>query len=199
MLLASGTGILAPMDRLWTPWRYEYVTSAEKTPRQGVPKALEAWPGDCHCVFCNMIAAVEFAVAGGMAPEEAERAAGILLRGPRTFLVLNAYPYSSGHLMVVPYLHESSLAALDVATTHELIETAQRVERVLGAVYSPHGFNIGMNLGKAAGAGVEMHLHLHALPRWLGDTNFMTTVGETRVLPETLDVTWARLRGALGS
>lgn len=175
------------------------MSTAEKALRQGVPRALEAWPGDCHCVFCNMIAAVEFAIAGGTAAEDAERAAGILVRGPLTFLVLNAYPYSSGHLMVVPYVHESSLAALDTATAHELIETAQRVERVLGEVYSPHGFNFGMNLGRAAGAGVEMHLHLHGLPRWMGDTNFMTTVGETRVLPETLDITWQRLRQALKS
>jgi ATP adenylyltransferase len=187
------------MDRLWTPWRYAYVTTADKAPRQGVPAALESWPGDHHCVFCNMIAAVDFAVANGTAPADAERAAGILLRGPQTFLVLNAYPYSSGHLMIVPYLHEPSLAALDTPTAHELIDTAQRVERILNTVYTPHGFNFGMNLGNAAGAGVEMHLHLHALPRWTGDTNFMTTVGETRVLPETLDITWQRLRQALAT
>lgn len=185
------------MDRLWTPWRYHYVSTSEDTARQGVPPELNAWSGDCHCVFCNMTAAVEHAIRGGMPAEEAERAAGILLRGPRTFLVLNAYPYSSGHLMVVPYRHESSLAALDLETAHELIETARRVEGLLRTVYSPHGLNFGMNLGKAAGAGVDMHLHLHALPRWTGDTNFMTTVGETRVLPETLDITWQRLHDAL--
>lgn len=185
------------MDRLWTPWRYAYVSSADKALRQGVPAELDAWPGECNCVFCNMIAAVDYAAAGGMPAMEAERAAHILLRGPRTFLVLNAYPYSTGHLMVVPYEHRNSLAALDQPTAHELIDTAQRVERALREVYSPHGINFGMNLGKAAGAGVEEHLHLHALPRWSGDTNFMTTVAETRVLPETLDVTWQRLSGAL--
>lgn len=185
------------MDRLWTPWRYQYVSTAESTRRQGVPPELEAWPGDSDCVFCNMIAAVGHAVESGMPVEEAERAAKILERGPRTFLVLNAYPYSTGHLMVVPYRHLSSLAELDRETAHELIESAQRAEQALRAVYSPHGLNFGMNLGKAAGAGVEAHLHLHGLPRWAGDTNFMTTVGETRVLPETLDITWERLRPAL--
>jgi ATP adenylyltransferase len=187
------------MDRLWTPWRYKYVSTSDGAARQGVPPELDAWEGDHHCVFCNMIAAVDSAIAGGTPAEEAERSAGILLRRPRTFLVLNAYPYSTGHLMVVPYEHQSSLAGLNAETAHELIETAQRAERMLRKVYSPHGLNFGINLGKAAGAGVDTHLHLHALPRWTGDTNFMTTVGETRVLPETLGITWERLREALAA
>jgi ATP adenylyltransferase len=182
------------MDHLWTPWRYAYVSTADDAARQGVPHALEAWPGDLHCVFCNMIAAVEYAEEHGMASEEAERAAGIVLRSKTTFLCLNAYPYSTGHVMVVPYRHESSLAALDPSIPHEMMDIAQRTERVFTEIYSPQGMNFGLNLGKAAGAGVAGHLHLHALPRWVGDTNFMTAIAETRVLPEALDVTWTRLR-----
>jgi len=182
------------MDHLWTPWRYAYVSAADEARRQGVPESLAAWPGDHHCVFCNMIAAVEFAERNGASPEAAEQAAGIAHRGRQTFLCLNAYPYSTGHVMIVPYRHESSLAALDLAAAHELIETAQQTEQALNQLYHPHGMNFGMNLGKAAGAGVAGHLHLHALPRWTGDTNFMTTVAETRILPESLGVTLERLR-----
>lgn len=182
------------MDHLWTPWRYAYVSTADEARRQGVPESLAAWPGDHRCVFCNMIAAVEFAEQNGTSSEAAEQAAGIVHRGPHTFLCLNAYPYASGHVMIVPYRHENSLAALDLAVAHEMIDTAQRTERALNQLYAPHGMNFGLNLGKAAGAGVAGHLHLHALPRWLGDTNFMTTVAETRILPESLDATWRRFR-----
>jgi ATP adenylyltransferase len=184
------------MDHLWTPWRYAYVSTADDATRRGVPPALDSWPGDHHCVFCNMIAAVCYAEAHGTPAADAERAAGIILRAEHTFLCLNAYPYATGHVMVVPYLHQSSLAELAQPATHEMIDIAQRVERVFAQVYSPHGMNFGLNLGKAAGAGIAGHLHLHALPRWEGDTNFMTTVAETRVLPETLDITWRRLREA---
>ena len=101
--------------------------------------------------------------------------------------------------MVVPYQHQGSLAALEPEIAHELMDLAQGAERALGAVYCPNGFNLGLNLGKAAGAGVTGHLHLHALPRWFGDTNFMTTIAETRVLPEDLQVTWRRLRAAFAA
>jgi ATP adenylyltransferase len=111
--------------------------------------------------------------------------------------VLNAYPYNSGHLMVVPYQHDASLAALPLETAAELMRQARRAERVLREVYTPDGLNLGLNLGKAAGAGVAGHLHLHAVPRWDGDTSFMSVVAETRVLPEQLDETWRRLRDAL--
>jgi ATP adenylyltransferase len=184
------------MDHLWTPWRYAYVTDERKDARKGVPEELDAWPGDNGCVFCNIIAAVDYAIEQGMPAEDAERAAGVVVRGRFNFLCLNRYPYNAGHLMVVPYVHLSSLAALNQETAHELIDFAQRTERALGEVYHPHGFNLGLNLGKAAGAGVAEHLHLHALPRWAGDTNFMTVVSETRVLPEDLSVTWQRLRTA---
>jgi ATP adenylyltransferase len=161
-----------------------------------VPEALAAWPGDKHCVFCNLIASADWAIEQGMLPEDADRVAGIVQRGEHCFICLNAYPYSSGHVMVVPYRHEQSLAALDEPDSSEMMNLARVTERVLRQVYQPHGINLGMNLGKAAGAGVAEHLHLHVLPRWLGDTNFMTVVAETRILPESLDITWQRLREA---
>jgi ATP adenylyltransferase len=186
------------MDHLWTPWRYAYVTGAEKgMPKRGVPDALAAWPDDKHCVFCNMIAAVDYAIEQGMTREDAEAATHILERGATCFLVLNAYPYNGGHLMVVPYQHVASLAEMPIATADELMRQTRRAERVLRSVYQPDGVNLGLNLGEAAGAGVAHHLHLHAVPRWSGDTNFMTVVGETRVLPEMLTESWRRLRAAL--
>jgi ATP adenylyltransferase len=186
------------MDRLWTPWRFSYVTQADPRARTGVPAELSAWPTseaeDKHCVFCNMVAAVDYAVAQGMARETAEQEAGILYRGTTCFVCLNAYPYSTGHLLIVPYLHVDSLAAMSLESAHEMIVIAQRAELGLKQVYRPDGINMGINLGEAAGAGIADHIHLHVLPRWMGDTNFMTVVAETRVLPESLDVTWAKLR-----
>jgi ATP adenylyltransferase len=184
------------MDHYWTPWRYNYVTAAESAVRPGVPAALKAWPGDKGCVFCNLIASVDHAIESGMDREQAEAAGGIVLRGKQCFICLNAYPYTSGHVMVLPYAHIDRLAALPVATVHEVAELAQRTERVLERVYTPHGFNFGLNIGQAAGAGVAGHIHLHAMPRWVGDTSFMTTVAETRILPEDLETTWKRLRAA---
>jgi ATP adenylyltransferase len=187
------------VDFLFTPWRYTYVSEVDKKKRQGIPEELSAWPGDTGCVFCNMIAAVDYAIEHGMPREEAERAAGILVRAPHNFVCLNRFPYTSGHLMVVPYEHQSSLAVVSVATAHEMMDLAQRAETILSAAYSPDGFNIGFNLGRSAGAGVAGHLHLHALPRWTGDTNFLTTIGETRLLPEDLSISWQRLRPAFAS
>jgi ATP adenylyltransferase len=188
------------MERLWTPWRYDYVSRAEDSSRPGVPDALSAWPGSTdegrNCVFCNMIAAVDHAVAEGMPDEEAEKAAHLLVRGRSCFLCLNAFPYATGHILIVPYLHVDSLAALPPQDAREMMALAQRVERVLRAVYRPAGMNFGLNLGEAGGAGISSHIHMHALPRWIGDTNFMTVTADTRVLPETLDTTWARIREA---
>ena len=184
------------MDHLWTPWRYAYITATEGAARSGVPPSLAAWPGDLGCVFCNLIASIDFAIANGMKQDEAEAAGGLIVRGEHCFVCLNAFPYTSGHVMVMPYAHLDRLAALPTNTAHELMDLAQRTEKVLQTLYNPHGFNIGMNLGKAGGAGVAGHLHLHALPRWLGDTNFMTTVGESRILPEDLKTTWLRMREA---
>jgi ATP adenylyltransferase len=184
------------MDHLFSPWRYAYITSSDGAPRPGVPASLSAWPGDLGCVFCNLIASIDFAIANGMNADEAERAGGLILRGKQCFICLNAYPYTSGHVMVMPYAHLDRLSILPTEAAHELIDLAQRTELVLQKLYNPHGFNIGLNLGRAAGAGVAGHLHLHALPRWAGDTNFMTTIAESRVLPEELGVTWKRMREA---
>ena len=186
------------MDRLWTPWRYNYVTKSDADPlRKGVPAALDGWPGDRHCVFCNMIGAADWALTEGMDPVAVDRAIFLLERGTGCFVVLNGFPYNNGHLMVVPFQHGASLAALPLATAEEMMRLARRAERALRAVYRPHGLNFGLNLGEAAGAGVAEHLHLHGLPRWSGDTNFMTVVAETRVLPEMLEGSWERLREAL--
>jgi ATP adenylyltransferase len=186
------------MDHLWTPWRYAYVTSAETAARPGITPSLSAWPGDLGCVFCNLVASIDFAIANGMSPVEAEAQGGLVKRGAHCFICLNAYPYTSGHVMVMPYAHLDRLSALPSEAAHELIDLAQNTEKVLQQLYHPHGFNFGLNVGKAGGAGVAGHLHLHALPRWAGDTNFMTTIAETRILPEELESTWKRMREAFG-
>ena len=188
--------ILSPMDALWTPWRYQYVSTADSSTRQGVPSLLADWQGDTGCVFCNLLASSAYAMEHGMAAEEADRAANIVYRGKQCFVCLNAFPYNSGHVMVLPYEHTGDLGGLEPSIAQEIMALVQRLDRVLRKVYRPDGVNLGMNLGKAAGAGVIGHLHLHMLPRWLGDTNFMTVVGETRVLPESLDITWERLHAA---
>ena len=161
------------MDRLYTPWRYDYIkgTSGEKT---GTGSA---------CVFCSLAARGD------------DEASFILHRARQNFVVLNVYPYTSGHLMIVPFEHTADFAALAKETSDELMDLAKRAQAILEGAYHPHGFNLGMNLGRAAGAGVSDHLHLHVLPRWAGDSNFMTTVGETRVLPEDLRTTYEKLRG----
>jgi ATP adenylyltransferase len=186
------------MDRLWTPWRYSYITRSDPQARSGVPAALSAWPPteaeDKHCVFCNMIAAVDYAIDHGTQREAAEKAAHIVHRGQHCFICLNAFPYSTGHLLLLPYHHLDTLAALPVDVAHELMTLAQRSELALREVYLPNGINMGLNLGEAAGAGIANHMHFHALPRWSGDTNFMTVTADTRVLPEALDVTWEKLR-----
>jgi ATP adenylyltransferase len=185
------------MDHLWTPWRYNYVSRADKDRRKGVPAALDAWQGDLDCVFCNMIASVDFAIAAGTDASAAEQAAYILYRGKTCYLCLNGFPYSTGHVLIVPYHHVDSLAALEAPEAIELIALAQATETALRHTYHPDGLNFGLNLGESAGAGVANHIHMHGLPRWSGDTNFMTVTAETRVLPETLEVTWSRLRPAL--
>jgi ATP adenylyltransferase len=141
-----------------------------------------------------MIAATDYAITHGMKQETAEQAAHIVHRGTHCFICLNAYPYATGHLLIVPYFHLDSLAKLPLDAAQEMMLLAQHAESSLRSVYRPDGLNLGMNLGEAAGAGIAEHIHLHALPRWIGDTNFMTVIGETRVLPETLDITWSKLR-----
>lgn len=188
------------MDRLWTPWRYEYVSRAHKSTAPGVPAALNAWleSGACpsDCVFCNMIRAIDYAIGHGMPRPDAEKAAHLLVRGEHCFLCLNAFPYGTGHILLVPYRHVPSLAELPEHEAAEMMSLARRVEEVLREVYQPDGLNFGINIGEAGGAGIVGHIHMHALPRWVGDTNFMTVTAETRVLPETLDTTWERLRSA---
>ena len=162
------------MDHLWSPWRYRYVSKA-------LPEAEPP-----SCVFCRIGASAD------------DRANLVIHRGERGFVVLNRYPYTSGHLMVVPYPHAATLAGVDEATSAEMMRLTRQAEGILREVYSPRGVNIGMNIGECAGAGVAEHIHMHVLPRWPGDVNFMTAVGETRVLPEDLDVTFERLAGRFG-
>lgn len=184
------------MDRLWTPWRYNYVSKAKPAGRPGVPDELESWPGpDADCVFCNLIRAVDWGLAQGIA--DAERFGLVVARWPGGYCCLNRYPYASGHVLVVPLEHTDSLAKLPAVEAAAMMAVTQRVERALRTVYKPDGINLGVNMGEAAGAGVAAHLHLHAVPRWFGDTNFMTVTGETRILPELLDQSWARLNEAM--
>jgi ATP adenylyltransferase len=189
------------MERLWTPWRHEYVSRKEESNWPGVPAELRAWTesgaAPCGCVFCNLIGAVDYAIGQGMPAEDAEKAAHLLMRGKHCYLCLNAFPYSTGHVLIVPYQHLDSLAGLPAEAAGEMMLLAQRVETVVRTVYRPAGMNFGLNLGEASGAGIAGHIHMHALPRWVGDTNFMTVTADTRVLPEALDTTWAKLREGL--
>ncbi len=157
------------MDYLWTPWRYTYIAKSG---------------GDERCVFCDAAAT------------DNDEEALVVHRGNRNFVILNRFPYTNGHLMIVPYQHVATLDDVPDDTLAELIRLAQLSERHIRTIYDPQGLNLGMNIGKSAGAGIAGHLHLHVLPRWSGDTNFMTVVGETRVLPEELNTTWQRLRHA---
>jgi ATP adenylyltransferase len=156
------------MDYIWSPWRYQYMSGAAK--REG-------------CIFCEMAAA----------DRAGDRERLILHRGRFNLIVLNLFPYNSGHAMIAPYQHVASLESLDTEALGEMMTLARQLEVALKAAYRPQGYNLGMNLGRSAGAGIADHLHLHVLPRWNGDANFMTTVGETRVLPEDLDTTYRRL------
>ena len=154
------------MDYLWTPWRYRYVTT---TGDRG------------ECIFC----------AAAQASNDQERL--VVHRAARCFVILNRFPYTSGHLMVVPYEHVAALEELPDETLVELIRLARDSVNHLRTAYRPEGLNLGMNLGRSAGAGIAEHVHLHVLPRWTGDTSFITTVGETRLVPEDLAVTWEKL------
>jgi ATP adenylyltransferase len=160
--------------RLWTPHRMVYIKGENK------PAHDEAGDG---CPFCT-------------APSRTDEDALIVARGETVYAVLNLYPYNSGHLMSVPYRHVADYPDLDEAETLELAQFTQRAMRVIGAVMSPHGFNLGINQGTAAGAGITAHLHEHVVPRWGGDTNFMPVIGNARVLPQSLADSWRELRGA---
>ena len=157
------------MDYLWSPWRYQYVS------------------GGAHrdiCIFCEM------------ASDPAhDRDRLVLYRGRFNLIVLNRFPYTSGHVMIAPYQHTATLAELGVEPLGEMMALARTLEAALGEAYRPDGYNLGMNLGRSAGAGIADHLHLHVLPRWNGDVNFMTSVSDTRVLPEDLNTSYEKLAG----
>ena len=157
------------MDFLWTPWRYQYIAEAIAGKQS-------------ECIFCDAAARADDDVTL------------IVHRGASCLVILNLYPYTSGHVMIVPYAHVAELSLCDAATLGEMMQLAQRIEKILHKLYKPDGMNYGMNLGRAAGAGVTGHLHLHALPRWVGDANFMTVTAETRVHPESLATTYKRFK-----
>jgi ATP adenylyltransferase len=157
------------MDYLWTPWRYAYVSGAVKSP---------------GCVFCDAV-------------KEDDEKARIVFRGQHCFVILNTFPYTPGHVLIVPYVHLDELRKLPPEAATEMMALSQRMESVLRELYHPDGINLGMNIGKAAGAGIAGHIHMHILPRWVADANFVSVICETRILPETLDVTWKRMKKAL--
>ncbi len=157
------------MDHIWSPWRYKYVTNAAP---------------DDECVFCAKL-------AGGN-----DEVNYIVHRGVHNFVLLNLFPYTNGHMLVAPYAHVAEFEALPAEAAREMTDLTQQAVRHLKAEYRPNGINVGMNLGQCAGAGIAGHLHMHILPRWYGDVSFMTSISETRVLPEELSETWRKLRGA---
>ena len=160
------------MEQFFTPWRYEYVTRRKD---------------GCACVLCDVAAT----------PVDDDASAFVIHRGEAFFVVLNIYPYNTGHVMVVPYAHHSRLGDLQAESLGEMMELARRAERLLTETYRPDGINLGMNLGRCSGAGIAEHLHLHVLPRWCGDTGFITITGGARVMPEELNETWRKLHGRL--
>lgn len=157
------------MNYLWSPWRMEYILSS---------KSGES------CIFCEGLKQVD-------GPENL-----IVYRGTQAFVMLNRFPYTSGHLMIVPNEHQPSLELLSVSSRADLMDLSARAIEVLNAIYSPQGYNLGMNIGSAAGAGISEHVHLHVVPRWAGDTNFMSSVSQIRVLPELLEETYRRVKEA---
>ena len=162
-------------QRIWAPWRLAYVSDAAK---EG--------SGDEECIFCAKPA------------EDNDEANLIVHRGERTFVILNLFPYTNGHLMVTPYAHIGSIAEIDAETVAEMMALAQQGIRVLEAKYAPHGFNLGFNQGRVAGAEVEHHIHMHVVPRWGGDNNFMPVLADTRVMPQSLEQTYDTLKGDFG-
>jgi ATP adenylyltransferase len=157
-------------ERIWAPWRLPYVKDASKDSGE-------------ECIFCVKPAA------------EDDEANLIVHRGERCFVILNLFPYTNGHLMIAPYEHVGTLPELDAATVAEIMALTQEAMRVLERVYEPHGYNVGFNQGRVAGAGVEHHIHMHVVPRWGGDTNFMPVLADTRVMPQSLEDSYRALRG----
>jgi ATP adenylyltransferase len=159
------------LERLWAGWRSSYVSAVDSAPSDG-------------CVFCHLVQADD------------ERAALVVEKTDTTVTAMNLYPYGSGHLLVAPRRHLADLEALTDAEASDFVRAQQRAVRALKAAYAPDGLNLGANLGRAAGAGIPQHLHVHVLPRWSGDTNFMTAVAEVRVLPEDLTTGYDKIRAA---
>ena len=155
------------MEYLWTPWRSTYMKEKKDKTK---------------CVFCEAAASTE----------DARNL--VVSRGQFCFVILNRYPYTSGHLMIAPYRHVSRLTAVETEATTEMMQLVRQAETILQEAYSPDGLNLGMNLGEAAGAGIEQHIHMHVLPRWKGYANFMTSIGGTRIIPETLEETYRKVR-----
>ena len=160
------------MDRLWTPWRYAYVTKSK---------------AEGECIFC------------AKARPGNDEQNYVVWRAERAFVLLNIFPYNNGHIMVAPFEHVSTLEELSEAAAVEMMLLTRAAERVLRRVYRPRGINLGMNIGECAGAGVAGHIHMHVLPRWPGDVSFMTSIGETRVVPEDLETTWKALSAAFAA
>jgi ATP adenylyltransferase len=159
-------------QRIWAPWRLAYVKDASKDSEQ-------------ECIFCAKPA------------DEDDEANLIVHRGERCFVILNLFPYTNGHLMIAPYEHLATLGELDPDTVAEMMALTQQAMGVLSERYEPHGYNVGFNQGRVAGAGVEHHIHMHVVPRWGGDTNFMPVLADTRVMPQTLEESYATLKGSL--
>lgn len=160
------------MDYLWTPWRFQYMEEVSQGKQP-------------ECIFCDAL------------QRKQDEQTLIVYRGKKVFIILNRFPYTSGHVMIVPYAHVAELNLCEPGSLEEMMALSQKVETAFRNSYNPDGMNLGMNLGRAAGAGVTGHLHLHMLPRWFGDSNFMTVVGETRVHPEDLNTTYKKLKTAL--
>lgn len=167
-IIADRGAQVCSMEHLWTPWRSKYVSRAT--------------PFD-QCIFCAALA------------DNDDQKQLLIHRATHNFVILNRFPYSSGHLMIAPNVHVSRLTEIDEQAAQEMMKLARAAETILEETYRPHGVNLGMNIGEAAGAGIAAHIHLHVLPRWTGDANFMTTVGHTRVMPEALEDTYTKLRG----
>src|SRR3954449_5665934 len=168
MILEPPASLAAAMaeERLWAPWRLEYIRG---------PKADE-------CIFCRAVEADD------------DEQYSVVHRGERCFVILNTFPYNNGHVMAAPFAHEPTIEPLDEPTLTEMMTLTQRTILALRDIYGPEGFNIGINQGGAAGAGIEEHVHQHVVPRWSGDTNFMPVIGDVRVLPQSLSDSWKELR-----
>ncbi len=156
------------MEHIWSPWRMEYIMNSDRPDT---------------CIFCD-------------APKMADQDSLIVSRGELAYVILNRYPYTSGHIMVVPFAHAATIEELDSETRGEVMELLAHSTRILNKVYHPEGYNIGSNIGSASGAGIACHVHFHLVPRWAGDTNFMSTLAMARVLPEDLQSTLTRLKSA---